>query len=144
MFVHFLSSTSVSYSMSSYRCNIENQYKNLDGSGKIQKFQQLKNHQKLWGSSIPLLFPLIFLIFPLIFIFIFSFYFKLIETFFPPHYFICFPLRIQFSLSKIPPTTENTLLLRTYEFISFKGHLDNKDVHFQKSPSDPPASPVDV
>lgn len=61
MFVHFLSSTSVSYSISSYRCNIENQYKNLHGSGKVQKCGQFKNNLKLLRSSIPLIFPLAFL-----------------------------------------------------------------------------------
>lgn len=111
---------------------VQVKYKNLDNWRIIRSFG---DHSFLFYSLLYFLYSLSYFL-----ISIFSFYFKLIETFFSLPSFICFPLRIQFSLSKISPIIDNTLLLKAYKSISFKGHLDNKDVHFQKSPSAPPAS----
>lgn len=106
---------------------VQVEYKNLDNWRIIRSS----------GDHSLLFYSLIFLIFPLIFVSIFSFHFKLIETFFLLLTSYAFLSESHFFFS---PPIENILLLRAYKSISFKGHLDNKDAHFQKSPSAPPAS----
>lgn len=89
-----------------------------------------------FGGHLFLFQPLLYFSYSLLYFSysVFSFYFKLIETSFSPFNFTCFRLRTHFSLAKIPLAMENTFTLPAYQSIFFKGHLVNKDVHFQRGP----------